>query len=61
MDTIIHLVCIIHQTDYWRRGRTTRTLGIDDWSVGEFTRYVIDGDLDQEAFHREEILALRQT
>ena len=48
MDSIIRLACIIHQTDYWRRGRTTRTLGIEDWSVGELTRFVMDGCVDHD-------------
>jgi len=43
---IIRLASIIHQTDYWRRGRTLDKLGIDNLSVGEITRYVNDGRLD---------------
>jgi len=46
MDAIIRLACIIHQTDYWRRGRTLDKLGIEQLSVGEITRYVNDGRLD---------------
>jgi opine dehydrogenase len=29
MDSIIRLACIIHRTDYWRRGRTLDRLGIE--------------------------------
>ena len=29
MDSIIRLACIIHQTDYWRRGRTLDKLGVE--------------------------------
>jgi opine dehydrogenase len=43
MDAIIRLACIIHRTDYWRRGRTLEKLGIDQLSVGELTQYVTDG------------------
>lgn len=43
MDSIIRQACIVHQTDYWRRGRTLSRLGIDQLSVGEVTRYVMEG------------------
>ncbi len=44
MDSIVRLACIIHRTDYWRRGRTLDRLGIAELSVGEITRYVMEGD-----------------
>lgn len=43
IDSIIRLACIIHRTDYWRRGRTLDKLGIGDLSVSELTRYVEEG------------------
>ncbi len=43
MDSIIRLASIIHQTDYWRRGRTLEKLGIEAVSVNELTRYVNEG------------------
>jgi opine dehydrogenase len=43
MDSIIRLACIVHRTDYWRRGRTVDKLGIGDLSVSELTRYVNEG------------------
>lgn len=43
MESIIRLACIIHRTDYWRRGRTLEKLGIHDWSVSELTKYVMEG------------------
>jgi opine dehydrogenase len=46
MESIIRLACIIHRTDYWRRGRTLRKLGLDRLSVSEFTNYVNDGPRD---------------
>lgn len=46
MDAIIRLACVIHRTDYWRRGRTIDKLGIDNLSVGELTRYVTEGILE---------------
>lgn len=35
IDAIIRLACIIHRTDYWRRGRTLEKLGLNQMSVGE--------------------------
>jgi len=46
IDSIIRLGCIIHHTDYWRRGRTLDKLGIKDLSVSEITRYVNEGIQD---------------
>ncbi len=46
MDSIIRLACIIHRTDYWRRGRTVEKLGLDNLSVGELTEFVNTGVLD---------------
>ena len=46
MDSIIRLACIVHSTDYWRRGRTVDRLGIGELSVSELTRYVNEGILD---------------
>jgi opine dehydrogenase len=43
IDSIIRLACIIHRTDYWRRGRTLDKLGIDKLSVSEITAYVNEG------------------
>jgi len=43
MDAIIRLACIIHHTDYWRRGRTLDKLGIRELSVSELTRFVNEG------------------
>jgi opine dehydrogenase len=43
MDSIIRLACIIHRTDYWRRGRTLERMGIEGMSVSEVTRYVMEG------------------
>jgi opine dehydrogenase len=42
-DAIIHLACIVHQTDYWRRGRTLSRLGIEQLSVSELARYANEG------------------
>jgi opine dehydrogenase len=44
MDSIIRQACIIHQTDYWRRGRTLDKLGIEQLSVNEVMRYVMEGE-----------------
>ena len=42
MDSIIRQACIIHQTDYWRRGRTLNKLGIEQLSVPEIMRHVME-------------------
>ncbi len=47
MDSIIRLACIIHRTDYWRKGRTLDKLGINNLSVGELTYYVNEGKLTE--------------
>jgi len=44
MESIIRLACVIHRTDYWRRGRTPKKLGVSDFSVSELTDYVMEGD-----------------
>jgi len=46
MDSIIRLACIIHRTDYWRRGRTLDKLGLEGLSVSELTHYVNEGTLE---------------
>jgi len=42
MDSIIRQACIVHQTDYWRRGRTMEKLGVEELSRGELMRYVME-------------------
>jgi opine dehydrogenase len=44
MSSIIQLACIIHRTDYWRRGRDPRRLGLEQMSVSELTRFVNEGE-----------------
>ena len=44
INAIIRLGCILHSTDYWRKGRTLDKLGIKDLSVSELTRYVNNGE-----------------
>jgi opine dehydrogenase len=46
MESIIRLACIIHRTDYKRRGRTVDKLGIARFTVSELTRYVNEGIRD---------------
>jgi len=46
MDSIIRLACIVHRTDYWKRGRTVDKLGIGDMSEAELMRYVNEGVKD---------------
>jgi opine dehydrogenase len=47
IDSIIRLACIIHRTDYWRRGRTLDRLGLRGLSVTEITNYVNEGVLER--------------
>lgn len=44
MNSVIRLACIIHSTDYWRRGRTIEKLGIQGLSVTELTAYALTGE-----------------
>jgi opine dehydrogenase len=43
IESIIRLACFIHQTDYWRRGRTLDKLGISQYSVTELNNFVNKG------------------
>jgi len=43
IESIIRLACFVHQTDYWRRGRTLDRLGINHHSVSELKEYVLEG------------------
>ena len=45
INAIIRLGCILHSTDYWRKGRTLDKLGIKDLSVSELTLYVNEGEV----------------
>lgn len=45
VEALINLSCIVHKTDYWRRGRTLDKLGIENLSVSELTMYVNEGKL----------------
>jgi opine dehydrogenase len=46
MESMIQIASIIHRTDYWRRGRTVEKLGLDQWSVSELTRFVMEGKVE---------------
>jgi len=48
IDSIIRLSCIIHQTDYRRRGRTVEKLGINKLSINELKHYVEEGVIENE-------------
>ncbi|MCE5257989.1 MAG: NAD/NADP octopine/nopaline dehydrogenase family protein [Chloroflexi bacterium] len=48
IDAIIRLACIVHQTDYWRRGRTLAKLGIEQLAVNELQRYVETGEMQKD-------------
>lgn len=43
IEAIIQLTSILHNTDYWRRGRTVQSLGIEQYTVDELTELVNDG------------------
>jgi len=45
MESIIRLACFVNRTDYWRRGRTLEKMGIDNLSVSELKRFVLEGKL----------------
>lgn len=44
INSIIRLACIVHSTDYWRRGRTLEKLGIQGLSVSELTAFALTGE-----------------
>jgi opine dehydrogenase len=46
IDAIIQLACIMHGTDYWRRGRTVEKLGLSGLRVSEVRRFVEEGVLE---------------
>jgi opine dehydrogenase len=46
IDSVIQMACIVHQTDYWRRGRTLDKLGIAQLSVDELKQRVLTGASD---------------
>jgi opine dehydrogenase len=46
IDSIIRLGCLMHNTDYWRKGRTVEKLGISDMSIEELTHFVETGERD---------------
>jgi opine dehydrogenase len=46
MEAIVGIANIVHRTDYWKRGRTVKRLGIDHLSVSELTRFVNEGVKD---------------
>jgi opine dehydrogenase len=48
IDAIIRMACIVHQTDYWRRGRTLAKLGIKQLAVHELLHYVETGELQRD-------------
>jgi opine dehydrogenase len=43
IDSVIRQACIVHRTDYWRRGRTLDKLGIAELSVSEVMQLVTEG------------------
>jgi len=49
IDSIVRMACIVHHTDYWRRGRTLDKLGIEQLSVSELARWVNEGRFDLDA------------
>ena len=44
--SIISLGCFLHNTDFWRKGRTVEKLGVKELSIGELTHYVETGERD---------------
>lgn len=44
IDSIIQLACIVHHTDYFRRGRTAESLGFGNMSIQEFMQYVMSSE-----------------
>ena len=40
---LIHISSVIHDTDYWRGGRTMEKLGLAGMTVEELKRYLLEG------------------
>lgn len=40
IDSMIRLACVVHRTDYYHRGRTLESMGLDGLSVSEITNLV---------------------
>ena len=40
INSMVRLASIVHQTDYWRRGRTLEVMGIEQLSVSELQEFV---------------------
>jgi opine dehydrogenase len=45
IESIVRIACFVHHTDYWRRGRSLKRLGIQQMSVSELTHFVAEGVL----------------
>jgi opine dehydrogenase len=43
IESIIRIACFVHRTDFWDRGRTLESMGIDNMSVGELKEFVRSG------------------
>jgi len=46
MESVINFGNVMHETDYWRRGRTVEHLGLEQLSIRKLTRYVQEGVLE---------------
>lgn len=41
IESLIHLACVLHRTDYWKEGRTVEKLGLQGLSVKEIHALVV--------------------
>lgn len=46
MESLIQLANVLHQTDYWRRGRTLDKLGIQNLSIAELHQYITEESIE---------------
>ena len=44
IDTIIHLGCVIQESDYWSEGRTIKKLGLDGMNVEQIRSLVLNSE-----------------
>ena len=43
IDAMVRLACVVHGTNYFRRGRTVEDMGLKGLRVSEIMRYVQEG------------------
>lgn len=45
IKAIIHLACVLHETDYWEQGRTAEKLGLAGKTLKEIRRIILESEI----------------